>query len=161
MFCSSSVLLMTFKAAVDRFILKKLCSNHEKTKTTFTKPYKEQYVKEAYAFIVVFTVVGASMLFFSVFVFFWYDNFVFIYSLIFFLFRHQYLLLFFVHLIVCLFFQSFLSFNLKISTSVLKCYTPAVLMHFAITPKGHTIVHVNMDLLKMDKNVKVNVGVEI
>ena len=38
MFCSSSVLLMTFKAAVDRFILKKLCSNHEKTKTTFTKP---------------------------------------------------------------------------------------------------------------------------
>ena len=99
--------------------------------------------------------------FFSVFVFFWYDNFVFIYLLIFFLFRHQYLLLFFVHLFVCLFFQSFLSFNLKISTSVLKCYTPAVLMHFAITPKGHTIVHVNMDLLEMDENVKVNVGVEI
>ena len=69
MFCSSSVLLMTFKAAVDRFILKKLCSNHEKTKTTFTKPYKEQYVKEAYAFIVVFTVVGASMLFFFCFFF--------------------------------------------------------------------------------------------
>ena len=161
MFRSSSVLLMTFKAAVDRFILKKLCSNHEKTKTTFTKPYQEQYVKEAYAFIVVFTVVGASMLFFSVFFFFWYDNFVFIYLLIFFLFRHQYLLLFFVHLFVCLFFQSFLSFNLKISTSVLKCYTLAVLMHFAITPKGHTIVHVNMDLLEMDENVKVNVGVEI
>ena len=124
-------------------------------------PNQEQYVKEANAFIVVFTVVGASMLFFSVFVFFWYDNFVFIYLLIFFLFRHQYLLLFFVHLFVCLFFQSFLSFNLKISTSVLKCYTPAVLMHFAITPKGHTIVHVNMDLLEMDENVKVNVGVEI
>ena len=47
-------------------------------------PNQEQYVKEAYAFIVVFTVVGASMLFFSVFVFFWYDNFVFIYLLIFF-----------------------------------------------------------------------------
>ena len=44
---------------------------------------------------------------------------------------------------------------------ILKCYTPAVLMHFAITPKGHTIVHVNMDLLEMDENVKVNVGVEI
>ena len=29
-------------------------------------PYQEQYVKEAYAFIVVFTVVGASMLFFFV-----------------------------------------------------------------------------------------------
>ena len=82
MFRSSSVLLMTFKAAVDRFILKKLCSNHEKTKTTFTKPYQEQYVKEAYAFIVVFTVVGASMLFFLLF--FWYDNFVFIYLLSFF-----------------------------------------------------------------------------
>ena len=27
-------------------------------------PYQEQYVKEAYAFIVVFAVVGASMLFF-------------------------------------------------------------------------------------------------
>ena len=50
---------------------------------------------------------------------------------------------------------------MKISTSVLKCYTPVVLMHFAITPKGHTIVHVNMDLLEMDENVKVNVGVEI
>ena len=34
-------------------------------------------------------------------------------------------------------------------------------MHFALTPKGHTIVHVNMDLLEMDENVKVNVGVEI
>ena len=124
-------------------------------------PNQEQYVKEAYALIAVFTVVGASMLFFSVFFFFWYDNFIFIYLLIFFLFRHQYLLLFFVHLFVCLFFQSFLSFNLKISTSVLKCYTPVVLMHFAITPKGHTIVHVNMDLLEMDENVKVNVGVEI
>ena len=38
MFRSSSLLLMTFKAAVDRFILKKLCSNHEKTKITFTLP---------------------------------------------------------------------------------------------------------------------------
>ena len=36
-------------------------------------PNQEQYVKEAYAFIVVFTVVGASMLFFLLF--FWYDNF--------------------------------------------------------------------------------------
>ena len=34
-------------------------------------------------------------------------------------------------------------------------------MHFALTPKAHTIVHVNMDLLEMDENVKVNVGVEI
>ena len=33
-------------------------------------PYQEQYVKEAYAFIVVFTVVGASMLFFCVCLFF-------------------------------------------------------------------------------------------
>ena len=47
-------------------------------------PNQEQCVNEAYAFIVVFTVVGASMLFFSVFVFFWHDNFVFIYLLIFF-----------------------------------------------------------------------------
>ena len=30
-------------------------------------PYQEQYVKEAYAFIVVFAVVGASMLFFLFF----------------------------------------------------------------------------------------------
>ena len=30
-------------------------------------PNQEQYVKEAYAFIVVFTVVGASMLFFGFF----------------------------------------------------------------------------------------------
>ena len=67
MFRSSSVLLMTFKAPVDRFILKKLCSNHEKTKTTL--PYQEQYVKEAYTLIVVFTVVGASMLFFFCFFF--------------------------------------------------------------------------------------------
>ena len=36
-------------------------------------PNQEQYVKEAYAFIVVFTVVGASMLFFLLF--FRYDNF--------------------------------------------------------------------------------------
>ena len=34
----SQLISMTFKAAVDRFILKKLCINHEKTKTTFTKP---------------------------------------------------------------------------------------------------------------------------
>ena len=34
------------------------------TKLKLRLPYQEQYVKEAYAFIVVFTVVGASMLFF-------------------------------------------------------------------------------------------------
>ena len=30
-----------------------------------------------------------------------------------------------------------------------------------LQPKGHTAVHVNMDSLEMDENVKVNVGVEI
>ena len=156
----SQLISMTFKAAVDRFIMKKLCINHEKTKTTFTKPGTvcEGGLRIYCGFHSCWCFYA---FFFSVFVSFWYDNFVFIYLLIFFLFRHQYLLLLFVHLFVCLFFQSFLSFNLKISTSVLKCYTPAVLMHFAITPKGHTIVHVNMDLLEMDENVKVNVGVEI
>ena len=127
MFRSSSVLLMTFKAPVDRFILKKLCSNHEKTKTTL--PYQEQYVKEAYTFIVVFTVVGASMLFFLFF--FWCDNFVFIYLLIFFV---------------------------QTSTNVFVGYTNAALMRFATIPKVHTIAHAKMDSREMDENVKVSVG---
>ena len=58
-----------------------------------------------------------------------------------------YLLLFFklfIYLYVY-FFYSFYRFILEISTSVLALYTPAVLMHFAITPKGHTVVPVNMD----------------
>ena len=74
-----------------------------------------------------------------------------------------YLLLFFklfIYLYVY-FFYSFYRFILEISTSVLALYTPAVLMHFAITPKGHTVVPVNMDSLEMDENVKVNVGVKI
>ena len=94
-------------------------------------PYQEQYVKAAYAFIVVFTVVGASMLFFSVFVFFWYDNFVFIYLLIFFV---------------------------QTSTNVFVGYTNAALMRFATIPKVHTIAHAKMDLREMDENVKVSVG---
>ena len=59
------------------------------------------------------------------------------------------------------FLNYFYLFILEISTSVLARYTPAVITHFAITPKGHTAVHVNMDSLEMDENVKVNVGVEI
>ena len=95
-------------------------------------PYQEQYVKEAYAFIVVFTVVGASMLFFlCVFVFFWYDNFVFIYLLIFFV---------------------------QTSTNVFVGYTNAALMRFATIPKVHTIAHAKMDSREMDENVKVSVG---
>ena len=69
MFRSSSVLLMTFKAAVDRFILKKNCVVIMR-KLKLRLPYQEQYVKAAYAFIVVFTVVGASMLFLCVCLFF-------------------------------------------------------------------------------------------
>ena len=92
-------------------------------------PYQEQYVKEAYAFIVVFTVVGASMLFF--FVFFWCDNFVFIYLLFFFV---------------------------QTSTNVFVGYTNAALMRFATIPKVHTIAHAKMDSREMDENVKVSVG---
>lgn len=39
--------------------------------------------------------------------------------------------------------------------SVSKGYTTAVLMPFATTLKGRTIVHVNLDLLEMAKNAKV------
>ena len=93
-------------------------------------PNQEQYVKEAYAFIVVFTVVGASMLFFLLF--FWYDNFVFIYLLSFFL--------------------------VQTSTNVFVGYTNAALMRFATIPKVHTIAHAKMDSREMDENVKVSVG---
>ena len=92
-------------------------------------PYQEQYVKEAYTFIVVFTVVGASMLFFLFF--FWCDNFVFIYLLIFFV---------------------------QTSTNVFVGYTNAALMRFAAIPKVHTIAHAKMDSREMDENVKVSVG---
>ena len=87
-------------------------------------------MKEAYAFIVVFTVVGASMLFFLLF--FWYDNFVFIYLLSFFL--------------------------VQTSTNVFVGYTNAALMRFATIPKVHTIAHAKMDSREMDENVKVSVG---
>ena len=86
-------------------------------------------MKEAYAFIVVFAVVGASMLFFLFF--FWCDNFVFIYLLIFFV---------------------------QTSTNVFVGYTNAALMHFATIPKVHTIAHAKMDSREMDENVKVSVG---
>ena len=42
--------------------------------------------------------------------------------------------------------------------SVSKGYTNAVLMPFATIPKGRTTVHVNLDSLVMDENVKVNVA---
>ena len=67
MFRSSSVLLMTFKAPVDDSFWKNCVVIMRKLKLRL--PYQEQYVKEAYAFIVVFTVVGASMLFFFCFFF--------------------------------------------------------------------------------------------
>ena len=86
-------------------------------------------MKEAYAFIVVFTVVGASMLFFLFL--FWYDNFVFVYLLIFFV---------------------------QTSTNVFVGYTNAALMRFATIPKVHTIAHAKMDSREMDENVKVSVG---
>ena len=34
-------------------------------------------------------------------------------------------------------------------------------MHFVTIPKGLTTVHVNLDSLEMDANVKVNVEVEM
>ena len=49
-------------------------------------------------------------------------------------------------------------FFVQISTNVLVGYTNAALMHFATIPKGLTTVHVNLDSLEMDENVKVNVG---
>ena len=52
-------------------------------------------------------------------------------------------------------------FFVQTSTNVFVGYTNAALMHFATIPKGLTTVHVNLDLLEMDKNVKVNVGVEM
>ena len=79
----------------------------------------------------VFTVVSASMLFFFL-LFFWYDNFVFIYLLSFFL--------------------------VQTSTNVFVGYTNAALMRFATIPKVHTIAHAKMDSREMDENVKVSVG---
>ena len=55
-------------------------------------------------------------------------------------------------LVICVFF-------VQTSTNVFVGYTNAALMHFATIPKGLTTVHVNLDSLEMDKNVKVNVGV--
>ena len=52
-------------------------------------------------------------------------------------------------------------FFVQTSTNVFVGYTNAALMHFATIPKGLTTVHVNLDLLEMEKNVKVNVGVEM
>ena len=40
-------------------------------------------------------------------------------------------------------------------------HTNAALMGFAPISKGLTTVHVNLDSLEMDENVKVNTGVEI
>ena len=40
-------------------------------------------------------------------------------------------------------------------------YTNAALMGFAPISKGLTTVHVDLDSLEMDENVKVNTGVEI
>ena len=45
--------------------------------------------------------------------------------------------------------------------SVSKGHTLAALMPIATIPKGLTTVHVNLDSLEMDENVKVNTGVEI
>ena len=64
--------------------------------------------------------------------FFWYDNFVFIYLLSFFL--------------------------VQTSTNVFVGYTNAALMRFATIPKVHTIAHAKMDSREMDENVKVSVG---
>ena len=127
MFRSSSVLLMTFKAPVDRFILKKLCSNHEKTKTTFTIPGT---VCEGGLHI--YCGFHSCWCFYAFFLFFfWCDNFVFIYLLIFFV---------------------------QTSTNVFVGYTNAALMRFATIPKVHTIAHAKMDSREMDENVKVSVG---
>ena len=43
--------------------------------------------------------------------------------------------------------------------SVWEGHTLAAQMPIATIPKGLTTVHVNLDSLEMDKNVKVNVGV--
>ena len=48
-------------------------------------------------------------------------------------------------------------FFVQTSTNVFVGYTNAALMHFATIPKGLTSVHVNLDSLEMDENVKVNV----
>ena len=48
-------------------------------------------------------------------------------------------------------------FFVQTSTNVFVGYTNAALMHFATISKGFTSVHVNLDSLEMDENVKVNV----
>ena len=87
-------------------------------------------MKEVYAFIVVFTVVGASMLFFLPFFF----GTIILFSFI------------------CCFFL------VQTSTNVFVGYTNAALMRFATIPKVHTIAHAKMDSREMDENVKVSVG---
>ena len=129
MFRSSSVLLMTFKAVVDRFILKKLCSNHEKTKTTLTIP--GTVCEGGLRIYCGFCSCWCFYAFFFLLFFFWCDNFVFIYLLIFFV---------------------------QTSTNVFVGYTNAALMRFATIPKVHTIAHAKMDSREMDENVKVSVG---
>ena len=52
-------------------------------------------------------------------------------------------------------------FFVQTSTNVFLGYTNAALMGFAPISKGLTTVHVNLDSLEMDENVKVNTGVEI
>ena len=48
-------------------------------------------------------------------------------------------------------------FFVQTSTNAFVGYTNAALIHFATIPKGLTSVHVNLDSLEMDENVKVNV----
>ena len=50
-------------------------------------------------------------------------------------------------------------FFVQTSTNVFVGYTNAALMRFVTIPEGLTTVHVNLDSLEMDKNVKVNVEV--
>ena len=52
-------------------------------------------------------------------------------------------------------------FFVQTSTNVFVGHTNAALMGFAPISKGLTTVHVNLDSLEMDENVKVNTGVEI
>ena len=111
-----------------RFILEKLCSNHEKTKTTFTIP--GTVCEGGLRIYCGFHSCWCFYAFFFLF-FFWCDNFVFIYLLIFFV---------------------------QTSTNVFVGYTNAALMRFATIPKVHTIAHAKMDSREMDENVKVSVG---
>ena len=48
-------------------------------------------------------------------------------------------------------------FFVQTSTNVFVGYTNAALMNFGTISKGLTSVHVNLDSLEIDENVKVNV----